>query len=54
MAFLTNTSIDEHVLNLGILTLNAAPEGWAAMISLDLFAFMHHSEHRSRFQETLC
>lgn len=54
MALLTNTSIDEYVLSLGMLTLNAAPEDWAAMISLDLFASMHLSEQRVRFQETLC
>lgn len=43
MAFLTNSSIDKHVLSLGIFTLNVAPGDWA-MIPLDLFASMHLSE----------
>lgn len=48
MAFLTNTSTDKHVLSLGIFTLNAAPEHWDTLISLDLFAFLHPSEQRAR------
>lgn len=44
----------KHVLSLGIFTLNAAPEDWAIIISLDLFASMHLSQQRPRFQETLC
>lgn len=53
MAFLTNTSVDKHVLSLDIFTINAAPEDWAALIHLDLFVSMHLSEQRVSFQETL-